>query len=216
MNSTLIDIISYSIAIGAIIGLIRVRTINQTFLPFIILLWIGLLNEILGTILIRLIRSNAVNSNIYVLIESLVILKFFNGLGLFDNKRKVFFLVGILFITTWIADNFFISNINRFSSYFRVFYSIVIVFISIQMINRQLTEEKKGLLKNPVFLIMMSFITFFTCKILIEIFWIYGLNASKDFRVDIYRIMTYVNLITNITYALAVIWIPRKREYTLL
>ena len=84
------------------------------------------------------------------------------------------------------------------------------------MINRLILDERSGLIKNSVFLITIGFIVFFTYKILIEIFWVYGLNASRDFRVEVYRIMTYINLAINLIYALAVLWIPKKREYTLL
>jgi hypothetical protein len=63
---------------------------------------------------------------------------------------------------------------------------------------------------------MIGFIAFFTCKILIEIFWVYGLNSSRDFRVEVYRIMTFINLTVNLIYAITLIWMPAKREYTLL
>ena len=84
------------------------------------------------------------------------------------------------------------------------------------MINRLIPEERGKLVKNSIFLVAIGFIAFYTFNSLIEIFWVYGLNASKDFRAGVYRIMTYINLIVNLIYAIAVLWIPRKREYTLL
>jgi hypothetical protein len=206
--------LSYAVAIAAIIGLVRIRVIDRAYYPFILLLWVALLTEITGTIVIRLYRTNAINSNIYVLLESVLILWFFRRLKLFS---KTFFAwLMTIFILAWIAENFIIFSITTFQSYFRVFYSFVIVLLSIHMINKLFSEERRKLIKNPVFLIMITFIVFFTYKTLIEIFYIYGLDASDEFKIQVYRIMPYINLTANLLYAIAVIWIPRKQEYTLL
>lgn len=196
--------------------MVRFKKVDRAYLPFILLLWVGLLNEIITVVSIDLFKSNAVTSNIYVLVESLLILWFFKNLRLGRKNNKRFHFVALLFIAVWITDNFFISRITRFSSYFRILYNFITVLMSIHMINRLILDERSGLIKNSVFLITIGFIVFFTYKILIEIFWVYGLNASRDFRVEVYRIMTYINLAINLIYALAVLWIPKKREYTLL
>lgn len=216
MNHLLVDILSYSIAVAAIAGLIRYQQVDRSFHPFIILLWIGLANEIIGTLLIARSLPNALNSNIYVLAEALLILFFFERLGLFARKKKLFYLILVIFSLTWSWENFIYGSIHRFGSYFRIFYSFVIVLMSINLLNRLIYEEKKKLVNNPVFLILIGFIIFFTYKALIEIFWVYGLNASKEFRVSVYRIMAYINFSVNLIYAIALIWTPPKREYTLL
>jgi hypothetical protein len=215
MSHTLIDILSYSIAFAAIIGLVRIKQIDQVYFPFLLLIWLGLLNEIVSTLTIKYFRTNAESSNIYMLAESLLILWFFKRLGLFTSKKILFYVVGSTFIGGWIVDNFIISSIHAFSSYFGILYSFFIVLMSINIINKLIVEERKRLYRNPVFLIMIGFISFFTYKILIEIFWVYGLNSTDEFRTEVYRIMTFINLLVNLIYALALIWIPRKQEYTL-
>ena len=216
MNHFLVVIFSYSIIIAAIIGLIRFDKLDKAYIPFILLVWIGLLNEIISTISINIFRSNAVNSNIYVLLESILILWFFKNLKLFEKRRRLFSLIAIFYIIMWVADNFYISSLSQFSSYFGIGYSLITVLMSTQIINKLILEEKARLNKNAVFVIMIGFIVFFTYKALIEIFWVYGLNASTSFRLQVYRIMAYINLSVNLLFALAILWIPRKREYTLL
>lgn len=83
------------------------------------------------------------------------------------------------------------------------------------MINRIIITERKSLIRNPVFIICLAFIIYFTYKVLLEIFWLYGLNSSREFRVEVYNIFKYINLFANLIYALAILWIPRKREYML-
>jgi len=216
MNYLLSELFSYSVGIGSIIGLIRIHKIDRAYIPFIVLLWAGLLNEVITTVLINRYGSNAINSNIYVLVESLLICWFFSRLHLFAGHHWFYVAVLLFFGATWIADNFILSSITRFNSYFRIVYSFSVVLMSIHLLNRQLTISKMRLLKNSVFLICMGFIIFFTYKALVEIFWVYGLNASKSFRVEVYRIMAWINLFVNLIFAIAVLWIPVKRRFTLL
>jgi hypothetical protein len=42
-------------------------------------------------------------------------------------------------------------------------------------------------------------------------FWIYGLTNSRNFLATIYLIMFYVNLFANLTFAVGLLWIPKKQ-----
>jgi len=214
MSYKLVEWLAYLVGIPAIIGLIRIKRISQVYFPFILLLWVGLASEIVTTVLINRGLSNALSSNIYVLLESVLILFFFERMDLFKS-RQIFYLLLFLFAGGWIVENFVLLNINRFNSYFRIGYSFIVVLLSINLINRLMLQERTRMLRNPVFLIMIGFIVFFTYKALIEIFWVYGFKASDSFKFLVYRIMTYINLSANIVFTIAVLWIPRKQEFTL-
>lgn len=216
MNPNLVAILSFSIAIAGIIGCVRFKKIDPAYYSFLFFVWLGLVNEIVSFILISVIHSNVVNSNIYVLLESMLLVWFFRTQALSEKPKKIFNWLFVIFILGWTFENFFMSSIHQFNSYFTVIYCFTTVLMSINLVNRLISNEKKLILRNPAFLICVCFILFFTCKALIEIFWIYGLNASKEFRIQVYDIMTFVNLIVNLIFALAVLWMPRKREYTLL
>ena len=216
MNQKLTELFSYSVGIGAIIGLIRWKIVSQAYLPFILLLWLGFSNEIITTIIISKGYSNAPNNNIYDLIEALSILWLFKKWNLFERNKNLFWYLFFLFAATWGVENFYVSSIKVFNSYFNILYSFIIVLMSIQMINQMILKDRAGLIRNAQFLISVGFIAFFTYKLLIEIFWVYGLNSSHEFRANVYRIMAYINLAVNLIFALAVLWIPRKREYILL
>lgn len=216
MSPTLSAIISFSIAIPSIIGVLRITIIHRAFYPFLILLWMGLLNEIISYIVIKSGHSNAINSNAYVLIESLLFVWFFKSQGLFANRRKNEIKIIFLLVGLWGFENLYLSSIRQFSSYFIVVYSFIIVLMSINMINLLISKVKRRFIKNSTFLICIGLILFYTCATLIEVFWIYGLNSSKEFRFQVFEIMTFVNLAVNLIYAIAVLWMPRKREYTLL
>src|SRR5665647_455347 len=123
-----------------------------------------------------------------------------------------------------VLGNLILGKINFVSSWFRITYSFLIVLMGITGINKLMLLDinkpigmnSSNIFKNPVFLICIGSIVFFTFKLIVEIFWFYGLNASKDFRLDVYDILIYINLIVNLVYALAVLWIPAKQQYILL
>jgi hypothetical protein len=210
-----IVIFSFSIVIPAIIGWVRFKKINPTYYPFIICLWIGLINEIVSYVVSQYKISNALNSNVYVLAESLLINWQFRRWGIFERMKSLFALIMILFIGTWVVENFIISKITYFSSYFRIIYSFAISLMSISLINSLIVREKKQFLRNSMFLISIGFILYYTYKVLVEAFWIYGLNNSREFRNNVYLILAYINLIANFIYALAILWMPTKHRFSL-
>ena len=119
----------------------------------------------------------------------------------------------VIFLLVWITDTLITGSITQTSLYFRIFYSLIIVFFSIHMINEKIFTSKQHLLKNCSFLIYISFCIFFTYKALVEAFILYGIDRTQFFM-HVYIIMIYVNFGVNLLYALAVIWIPAKYKFT--
>jgi hypothetical protein len=208
-------IFSFSIVLAAIIGGIRFRQINPAYYPFIICIWIGLANEILSYVVIKAGHSNAINNNIYILIESIFFTLQFKRWGLFQYNKWLFPSLIVLFLVAWLVQNLYISKITFFRSEFRILYSFALVLMSISQLNKILSREKKSLLKNSIFLICIGFILYYTYKIIVEAFWVYGLNNSRDFRNNVYLILAYINLIANLIYAMAILWTPTKHRFSL-
>lgn len=215
MSFLLSAIWSMSIGIAAIIACWRFRTIHPVFRPFIYCTWLAFVNEILSISMVKAIHSNAVNSNIYVLLESLLIVWQFRKWGLFERYKIIFRSILVVLLLAWITENFIVSSIGHFSSWFRIFYSFIIVLLSISLLNRLILREKGLLLKNPIALICLTFIIYYTYKVLVETFWVYGLNESSTFRSKVYFILNYINLFSNLIYALAVLWMPTKHRFTM-
>lgn len=216
MQLTLPEILSLAIIFPAVISVVRVRTTDSAYLPFFILLWVGCINELLSIGLMHYGNQTAINNNIYVLLEALLILSFFRTSKISLQKYVVFFLLISSCVVFWMIENFFISTIKHISSYFRIYYSFIVVILSINAINYLLFSERNSLLKLPSFLVSACFVIFFTYKILIEAFWLKGLNNSTPFRDNVYTILVYLNLFVNLVFALVALWIPKKQEHMLL
>lgn len=207
---------SSTILLPAIIAVIRFRNIEKSFYPFIICLWVGTLNEIASVVVSWLGYSTILNNNIYVLAEALLILWQFKEWGLFHGYKKSYNTLMSLLVTVWFFENNNITELGKLTLHFRLVYSLMIVILSIQLNTGLVFTYKKNLLKSPVFLLCSGFTVYFTYKILIEVFWVYGLNASIDFRKNVYIILTWINGLVNILYLIAILCIPAKPRYTAL
>ena len=215
MGLAFMFLLSASIFIAGIIAAFRFKQIHSIYYPFLYCIWIGSGNEILSYLLIRNKVYSSLSNNIYVLLEALLISLFFKRFGLFKKVPTLYYCILTSIIVIWIAEGFVFGSIHQLSIYFRVFYSFVIVLMSIHCINSLITSSKGHLFKNPSFLLCIGFIVYFTYKVLIEAFFIYGIASSKNFQVIIFAILAYINLFTNLLYALATLWMPKRQAFTL-
>jgi hypothetical protein len=215
MNPYLGYIFNFTILIGAIIGLIRFRRINPAFYPFLCIMWAGSINEITSTTVVFLGYYNIINFNFYNLVESLLGVWLFYRWHLFHGNSRLYYALLLTFSLTWLLDMIFISGFSHFNSFYRIFYSFVLILLSINMINRLLFQERISLLKNPVFLICSGFIIFYTLTVSTEAFFVYGLKLSSAFQGNINYILNGANLLCNLIYALAILWMPRRQAFSL-
>ncbi|HEV7330499.1 MAG TPA: hypothetical protein VGN63_05615 [Flavisolibacter sp.] len=213
MDVSLIIALSFSIFIPVAIGMIRFKKINPIYYPFLVLLCLGAINEVISYFLIKAHHSNAVNNNLFLLAESLLILYQFKQWRLFTGSLRVYYVFSGLVAAFWLTESFIIGSIHIFNSYFIIANSLLVVLLSITMISRLMAKRRKILWRDPVFILCAGFIFFFTYAIIVEAFYIYGLAASNLFQRYVFRILAFVNLFTNLLYALAVLWMPRRQEY---
>src|SRR5688572_2083001 len=99
MNYTLAVLFSFSIAIAALIGLVRFEKISPVYYPFLFCTWLALLNEIINYILARATGNNIININIYVLLEAILITWQFKKWGLFYGSTYLYIIILGLFIS---------------------------------------------------------------------------------------------------------------------
>lgn len=212
MNYMTFSIIcSHSILIASVIAFFRIKVVLKDFYPFILLLWLGLLNETISLAFLYNRQSNAVNSNIYVMVEFLLILYQFyrwNTSGLVK-----YLMVAVAGIAVWVTDNFVINSLSQNNSIFRVFYSLMILLCSAAQINKIEIFENGWFKGNTVYLICIIFIFLYGFKAWVESFNMIHLGLSGSFLSKLWLSLNIVNLITNLLLALAVLWIPTKQRF---
>ena len=211
MPYSLVLTFSCSVAIGAVIGLIRIRKVESTWLPFIICLCLATVNEAISWWQVAHRRNTAPNNNVYVLAEALLFTWQFSNWQVFG--RKIFGLIVAGLLMVWLIDNHSAAALEGVEGWFRITASFVIVTGSITYLNALIFSYNRRMITSPAFLVTAGAIIFFTYKILIEAFWKYGILSAPGFAPQLYLVMVWINLFVNLLYAAAVICIPKKKYY---
>lgn len=215
LSLTVMFIFSLSILIAGTIAIFRFAQIRDIYRPFIYLIWIGCINEMLSTYLILNKHYTIINSTIYTILEALLLLWFFKKLAIFKGRKYLFYFLIFLFTGIWVIESFFSESFgSNYTYWFNIVYSFFVVLLSITAINQLLFTEKE-LLKNPTFLICTAMVLFFTYQIIQSMFSLYGLKKSLIFRQNVQSILMIINLLSNLIYALAVLWMRKRQAFTL-
>jgi hypothetical protein len=218
MKPVILFAITQSIWIPILIGLFRFKTIKEQLQPFFWTLVAGLFTEIVSFIIIsqKSYASNAIPSNIFVIIEWLLLTYQFHIWGFLKKRKRLFYILLVIPTLIWIVENLVFGRIVIFSPYFRILYSFLLTLMSITEINFKITHDNKNLFRNPKFLICIGFILFFVYQILYE--WSYQVSLVQEpsrFTSTIISLFTYMDAVTNIIFGIAFLVTPRHKEFKL-
>lgn len=206
---------SYSIAIAAVIGLVRLPKLYAAYQPFIILTIISFINEVVSHCLIVNQKSNAVAVNIFGLFDAMLWLWQFSKWNNPHKRRLLFHITAAVLVALWLFENIVLKKLFVFGSIYPITFSLVMVIISAVEATRQIAKQKESLLRRPEFLICCCAVLFYTYRILIECFYAPGFKGSEIFFGNLFAILSCVNFIVNLFYALIVLWIPEKQKFSL-
>jgi hypothetical protein len=216
MTSFLIFLVSQSILIPFIAGLVRWRRIAEGYQPFFILIVVAVITEAINGYVIKILHhSNAIPSNIYALTECILLAWQFHVWGLLQTRKTLFYGLLIAFFLVWVYEDLVLGNITGFPPYFRFLYSFLTVLVSVNKINFMITHDNRNLLRRPDFLICIGLIIFFIYKIIYE--WAYqaSLFGQSSITTNIIMLFGYINAGTNIIFAVAFLLIPTRQRFTL-
>src|SRR5215216_5669948 len=216
MNYYLSVAFSLLIIIPAITGWVRFKNINPAFLPFLIFIWSGTVNEVYSAIIVTFFRYyNIVNYNIFLLLESIIILWQFKRWNLF-KKDQAYYIILVLFTAGWLAETLFITRLKSdFNAYYHIFFSAIIVLLSISMLNHILVKERRNLLTNSIFIICCGFIIMFTYALITESLEVYRAQMGKAFTINLHNLFVIINFIGNLIYTFAIVQMPKKQAFSL-
>jgi hypothetical protein len=217
MNFYVSQVINLLILFVGIVGWVKFKSISPTYYPFIILIWVGTVNEVYSAVIINFFgKYNIINLNLYWLAEAVLMLWQFKVWNLFGSLNRIYNVLLILFIGSWLTETIMLSKLHlEFNSYFKILYAFISVLLSISMINQTLMKEKDGLAKNSIFIICIGFVFMLTYSLLTELFYVYRLELSDTFNTNLHYIFIVINFFCNLLYILAILWMPKKQAFTL-
>jgi len=212
MNILTNFLLSQSVIIPIIAAVIHLRRLDKIYYPFFIVLLLGLLAESASFILINTFRtSNAPVIKIYSLLECCLILyQLYLWENLYRRKRSYIYIAAFC-VAFWFTETVVYANLNTFSPYFREFYAFIIAILSIDQINTMMFYHEKIVVKNPRFLICLGFIIIFIYQIIYEASFSID-SAESAVANKIIIGFGYLNFAINLLYAVAIYFIPRRKE----
>ena len=212
------QIISYGLvivmALGVIYAIIRKKRMGAYYRPFYVYMIVAFVFELLIKTIIYLGYKSPLISNCYVLIEFPIFLWLFYNWS--SRNNKIFF-IGLFLagVVIWIFDNLIMNSIFQINSYYRIYYSAVLILCSINQLNKVIFQDDITLWKNAAFLISITSVVYYSYRIFIESLFLFPQEFSNDFFRGVYYIMVIVNFLAHLVYTLAVLCIPAKQEFTL-
>lgn len=189
--------------------MIRFKKIPESYYPFLILLAIGLVNELICYFFFS--DKNAIPTNIYYLIEALMLVWQFRSWKNILKDKRVYQSMQIFLIVAWVIDKIVLKNIQQFTLNFTVLSSLIIVLLSVNQLNWLITNDRKKLIRNPIFIICNAIVFYFSYQVMAEVFYYFA--PEQTLKKDIFVILVYVNLAYNILLFIAILCIPPKRTF---
>lgn len=209
-------LLSESILFPLIVGLVRLRRIQKsTYQPFFILIILGAFWEVLNQVLIKIYHNNIVAINIFVLFEWLLIAWQFRQWGLLRGRKMAFNAVLVIPCVVWIVEYLIFGQIHHFATYYQVLYCFLIVLFSVNTINFMITHDYRNLFRNPTFLICIAFIIYFIYRIVLNWAFQTSTRGATGTSTFIIMMLSYVNALTNVIFAIALLRIPPPQKFTL-
>lgn len=207
-------LLNLSVCIPAAIAFARFKYIPRTLIPFCVLLWFAMANELVSLVIIENGGSNAMNGNFFILAEFLFLGSQFYRWGVFNiTKYKAGAVIGV---ALWVTDNFILHQLSANNSLCRIIFAFLYVFLSMDMVNRHMVLGKGRLYFMHTLLLVIGLLLFFACKSFVEVFNAFDMGLTVGFYAHIWFTLSVVNAATNILYAIALLCIQRKPEFSLL
>jgi hypothetical protein len=218
MSVELRYILSLSIIFAVIIGIVRFRKIDRAYYPFIYYVSLAVCIETAYLILMSngMIEPIRVMLNIYTLFEFGLLAWLFHAWGLFNGNRTFFIGMMIGVFVVWFVITIILGNISKEGNhYFRILYSFALVLFAVSTFNKMVVNHRGKIFENAQFWICLGIIIFFTFFLLDNATKISLLkhNVSRRFRGNLQDLIMYTNVLVNLLYAVAVLWIPRKKNF---
>jgi hypothetical protein len=214
MEYTLNLVLSYSIVPAFVAALFKYQKVKPVYFPILCCLGLAVLNEVVSSIVINAGYSNALNCNIYYLLEALLLTLQFKSWGFFSGRKRVYYLLLCLLITVWLIENRSVNLLSSFLPYFRMLTGFIVISMSLMHLFHLMVYTRKPISREPDYLFCFGFCVYFLCVLLTEVFITDVAPYSSGFRDLLFRTSIICNVIANTVYLIAILWIPAKPSFT--
>ncbi|GAO44881.1 hypothetical protein [Flavihumibacter petaseus] len=215
MYSLIASISGLSVLIPATIAFFFRKKILPEYRPFFWCILVSCIVKLtVSACCVCLPADLTVICNLLLLPEALLYTWQFRRWKLFHRQPRLFTGVVCLLLAGWMLEPLISGHLGGNLTWFNLLYALVVVLMSVRYLNQIFLSAHDDLLQHSGFIIAAGFIIYFTCQLLVQAFWISGLNNSPDFRSQVYVILNFITISINLLFGYALIWTDRKQPYT--
>ncbi len=205
-------IINHIVQTILIISIFKSKNKIKSIFPFYIFAIVAEANDLISQVTMRVIQTNSINSNIYVLISSIIMIY---QLQVWNTKKFTNFTYlasYIAVILIWSIENLILSNLFTFNIYNRIIIYLIIISHCLILLNPfSLTNYSRN--KNEIiFTITAILVVKYSIYVVSETVWINSALLSTSFQVFIFNIIVFSNPIINLLLAKTVLWMPKRPD----
>ncbi len=207
---------SYLSLVPVLLGVIKYKESLSLYHPFILFVFLSSFSDILSYNLIIINKSEIAIavSNIYTLLSSCLLISFFVKIKSLKNKTLII-LSYVLLSSIWLLDNKLLHTIFETTSLFRVTYSIILVLLSIETLNKNIVSIRTNIKTEPTFIISIFFIINFTYRAVFESLFLFKLKINDNIYLFTFLGFVFLTFLSHIIFSISILCIQAKRRFTL-
>lgn len=199
-----------------ITGLIKVKDCDRHQKMLVGLVILNFISELTGVTLhfFKKVEAFTIFNNIYTLVEYLyIVLMYAYWRGY--HYRIINYALIFSGISIWIVDNIIFNPLTTVNSVFRIFYSIAIVLLSINIINRfdLLINKFKNI--NYKSIVGITFLIYFSFKAILELFYFFGIEVTPSIINFVYALILGNLYFNYILLTIAVLCMKKKKSLSI-
>lgn len=209
MNFFLFATISaFSIGIPTLIALCSYKQMKGKYLPLFILLLIGFINEVISLLMIMVMRTNMLASNIYVGIEFVLFTWLFYNL---KKQNRLLFIISLLLGTMlWVLDNMIFHTIIQANAVFKLFACVAIIWYCVYKLSELTLNSVVDQFRLVDLLLCFSLLIYFTFKGFILVLHTFSAVSGSMYFIHLSMILCALNIIVNIFLSLVILCIRKS------
>ncbi|MFN8244327.1 MAG: hypothetical protein U0X40_09780 [Ferruginibacter sp.] len=210
MNAGINFILAMSCAIPAFVGLYRYNRIDRKYHLFIYMMLLDWVTELIIYLAGKSSTAKVmaqVTVNIYTLLYFILFIRFVYQ-NQYLSKRTVYLLLGAAGIAA-MANFIYLRGFSSHSFYLLLFGSLVMLFISINILSKQILELKVSIARNFWFWVSCCWVLYNAFNLLIfGLYFLALFNTANGKAIGI--IQHFVNAACYLVYAVIIFRIPER------
>src|SRR6185312_11877105 len=90
------------------------------------------------------------------------------------KKDWVYYTLIAAICAIWTTENIIFGKLTVFGPAFQISYCMILILLAVNQLNWLLVNERGNIMKNPIFLICIGMIIYYSYKVLTEVFYYYA------------------------------------------